>query len=282
MEPTRHIIIDNETLDVLPSAVLLTIGAVAVEISDSGVTVLGRWYRRIAWKGRQQERTKTAATQQWWKTHPSISLQALWEAFGSGHRIPLHLAMHSLHAFLQLNPYPIWGNGSDFDNAQLQHAFTQHGLRWPYWRNRCLRSLRGTVLQLYPNTQLPDFPADRIKHHALHDAEHEAEVLAVLLQTLAAPHATSLPEDFARLYRSRSFGQILAIRQDDDDTPQIAFLAQPEGLGVCQNILSYDDSDHGAALANDLFQRLDIDTAEAAVTGMFKFARQLNREGATA
>lgn len=282
MEPTRHIIIDNETLDVLPSAVLLTIGAVAVEISDNGLIVLGRWYRRIEWWPAitQPARTASQATLDWWNAQ---ALPPFSEAFDlDADRLSLSLAMHSLQAWLQINPYPIWGNGSDFDNAQLQHAFTQHGLRWPYWRNRCLRSLRGTVLQLYPNTQLPDFPADKIKHHALHDAEHEAEVLAVLLKTLAAPHATSLPEDFARLYRSRSFGQILAIRQDDDDTPQIAFLAQPDGLGVCQNILSYDDSDHGAALADDLFQRLDIDTAEAAVTGMFKFARQLNREGATA
>lgn len=279
---TRHILIDNETLDVTPSAVLLTIGAVAVEISDSGLIVLGRWYRRIA--PGQIGRTVSDDTCQWWAKQSGI---ALGEAHGDidkdGRDIPrldLGIAMHSLQTWLQLNPYPIWGNGSDFDNAQLQHAFTQHGLRWPYWRNRCLRSLRGTVLQLYPNTQLPDFPADKVKHHALHDAEHEAEVLAVLLRTLAAPHATSLPEDFARLYRSRRFGQILAIRQDDDDTPQIAFHAQPDGLGVCQNILSYDDSDHGAALADDLFQRLDIDTAERAVAGMFRFASQLKGEAA--
>lgn len=198
MEPTRHIIIDNETLDVLPSAVLLTIGAVAVEISDSGVTVLGRWYRRIKWADNEREqpnhhqrgRTYDADTAQWWLTQPEV---ALHEVCSPGRdRIPLWLAMHSLQAWLQLNPYPIWGNGSDFDNAQLQHAFTQHGLRWPYWRNRCLRSLRGTVLQLYPNTQLPDFPVDKVKHHALHDAEHEAEVLAVLLRTLAAPLTTRL------------------------------------------------------------------------------------------
>lgn len=283
MEPTRHIIIDNETGDILPSAFLLTIGAVAVEISDSGLIVLGRWYRRIEWWPltlAQPDRTTSKSTLDWWNAQAPAPFS---EAFDlDADRLPLSLAMHSLQAWLQLNPYPIWGNGSDFDNAQLQHAFTQHGLRWPYWHNRCLRSLRGTVLQLYPNTQLPDFPADKIKHHALHDAEHEAAVLAVLLRTLAAPGSSSLPEDFARLYRSRRFGQILAIRQDDDDTPQIAFHAQPDGLGVCQNILSYDDSDHGAALADDLFQRLDIDTAEAAVTGMFKFARQLNREGATA
>lgn len=183
MKKTRHIIIDNETLDVTPSAVLLTIAAVAVEISDGKAIVLGRWYRQLDYM-RQHGRTKTADTFAWWKKQDYRAHAAAFGQWNTG--TPLHIAMHSLNAWLQLNPYPIWGNGVDFDNAQLQDAFSQHELRWPFWRNRCLRSLRGTVLQLYPETVLPDFPADKIKHHALHDAEHEANVLAALLQTLAA------------------------------------------------------------------------------------------------
>lgn len=188
---TRHVIIDNETLDTTPSAVLLTIGAVAVEIEDGKATVLARWYRRIHYGGAailcghadlQPGRTYSNDTHKWWLSQPDT---AFFESFAdAGHRIPLWLAMHSLQAWLQLNPYPIWGNGSDFDNAQLQHAFNQHGLRWPYRRNRCLRSLRGLMTELYPNTPLPSFPPDKIKHHALHDAEHEADVLAKLLEAI--------------------------------------------------------------------------------------------------
>ncbi|MCP1290907.1 3'-5' exoribonuclease [Chromobacterium sp. S0633] len=181
---TRQIIIDNETLDIAPSAVLLTIGAVAVEIENGKATPLARWYRRLQWDTghRQPGRTVSQSTVDWWLEQ---SDEAFSEAFeDDGQRLPIWLAMHSLQTWLQLNPYPIWGNGSDFDNAQLQHAFTQHGLRWPFWRNRCLRSQRGLVLDLYPETKLPEFPADKIKHHALHDAEHEADVLAALLRTL--------------------------------------------------------------------------------------------------
>ncbi|OQS39733.1 hypothetical protein B0T40_03085 [Chromobacterium haemolyticum] len=193
---TRQIIIDNETLDTAPSAVLLTIGAVAVEIEDGKATVLSKWYRRLQWDtcNRQSGRTVSQSTVDWWLEQ---SDEAFSEAFeDDGQRLPIWLAMHSLQAWLQLNPYPIWGNGSDFDNAQLQHAFTQHGLRWPFWRNRCLRSQRGLVLDLYPDTKLPDFPADKIKHHALHDAEHEAEALAVLLHTLTLPNIHCITVDF--------------------------------------------------------------------------------------
>ncbi|WP_376767405.1 3'-5' exoribonuclease domain-containing protein [Paludibacterium denitrificans] len=79
---------------------------------------------------------------------------------------------------------PIWGNGSDFDNAILQHAFRQHGLRWPYWRNRCLRSLRGVVLDLYPQCANETPPFEGLKHHSMDDARHEARQLVVFLDIL--------------------------------------------------------------------------------------------------
>lgn len=194
---TRQIIIDNETLDIAPSAVLLTVGAVAVEVVDGKATVLSRWYRRINWHLpdiAQPQRTISQRTADWWLDQSEAAFN---EAVADNTaRIPLWLAVESLSAWLRLNPYPIWGNGSDFDNAQLQHAFTQHGLRWPYWRNRCLRSLRGLVLDLHPDAKLPEFPADKIKHHALHDAEHEAEALAVLLRTLTLPNIHCITVDF--------------------------------------------------------------------------------------
>lgn len=191
MQKTRHVIIDNETLDVTPSAVLLTIGAVAVEISGCKAIILGSWYRRLDFTpGSQPDRTESDATLAWWKsgnTSVGATIHAFSDVGKRRHpRLPLWLAMHSLQAWLSLNPYPIWGNGSDFDNAQLQHAFNQHGLRWPYHRNRCLRSLKGLALDMYPGTQLPAFPANKIKHHALHDAEHEADVLATLINVLGA------------------------------------------------------------------------------------------------
>lgn len=188
---TRHVIVDNETLDVAPSAVLLTIGAVAVEISDGKAIILGSWYRRLNFApGAQAGRTVSDGTLAWWmsgNTSAGACIHALSD-IGKRHnpRLPLWLAMYSLSRWLELNRYPIWGNGSDFDNAQLQHAFDQLGLRWPYHRNRCLRSLKGLVLDMYPGTQLPTFPANKIKHHALHDAEHEADVLATLINVLGA------------------------------------------------------------------------------------------------
>ncbi len=186
MTTTRHVIVDNETLSTGPDAVLLSIGAVAVEVGQGRAIVLGRWYRRLLHfpaAVRQPGRAVTNDTLRWWFNQDAAAFQ---EAFMAPGRIALPLAMYSLSRWLELNRYPIWGNGSDFDNAQLKHAFDQLGLRWPYHRNRCLRSLKGLVLDMYPDTQLPPFPANKIKHHALHDAEHEADVLATLINVLGA------------------------------------------------------------------------------------------------
>jgi hypothetical protein len=187
MKPTRHVIVDLETLDTQPSAVILTAGLVAVEITETECITLGSWYRRIEWWQDfgicQAGRTDSADTWTWWEKQSGLAqIEVTSDVFGDPERIPLWLAMHSLNAWLQLNPYPIWGNGSDFDNAVLQHAFKQHGLRWPYWRNCCLRSTKNLANQLGLHVEMPAWPEDKIKHHALHDAEHEALMLAALLR----------------------------------------------------------------------------------------------------
>jgi hypothetical protein len=188
MKPTRHIIVDLETLDTQPSAVILTAGLVAVEITETECITLGSWYRRIEWwreNGTCQEgRSYSVDTSNWWKKQ---NKPAQHECLSLNNRIPLQLAMHSLNAWLQLNPYPIWGNGSDFDNAILQHAFKQQGQRWPYWRNCCLRSTKNLAKQLGLQVEMPAWPASKIKHHALHDAEHEAQMLAALLRAFSMP-----------------------------------------------------------------------------------------------
>lgn len=192
MKPIRAILADLETADVQPSAVILTAGLVAVEITDTQVIKLGSWYRRMKldtyidtsiWKLCSNDgRTISRDTSLWWDHQASEPFNEAW--IDGKDRIPLELAMRSLDVWLQFNPYPIYGNGSDFDNAILQHAFRQFGLQWPYRRNRCLRGLWGTVQDMVDELDAPQFPPNLIKHHALHDAIHEADVLAYLLRVI--------------------------------------------------------------------------------------------------
>lgn len=69
----------------------------------------------------------------------------------------------------------LWGNGPSFDCGILASTFERLGVKkpWGHWNERCVR----TMLDLYPDARHP-FPDHKTKHHALHDAEHEADCLA--------------------------------------------------------------------------------------------------------
>lgn len=176
MTPTRHIIIDLETLDTHPSATILTIGLVTVEISDDGLDIFGRHYWRVL-PFEQPGRTASDETLEWWRQQ---SPQALNEALNTSdlHREPLPQILSAVSATLEMFPHPIWGNGSDFDNVIMKHAFQQVGLIWPPYSNRCLRTARQIAKSVAPNFQTPERPAHLTPHIAIDDAEYEAQLLA--------------------------------------------------------------------------------------------------------
>lgn len=176
MTPTRHHILDLETLDLQPSAIILTIGIATVEISDGGLDILGRHYWR-AQPFDQPGRTISEETLEWWRKQPSPAIN---EALNTSdhYREPLPQILSAVAATLELYPHPIWGNGSDFDNAIMQHAFQQIGLKWPYYRNRCLRTARQMAKSLVADFVTPERPAHLTPHIALDDAEYEALQLA--------------------------------------------------------------------------------------------------------
>lgn len=174
-----QIVIDLETLDVQPSAAILTVAAVEIDPTQTGEDLFRRsFFARVELP--QPGRTLDQQTAEWWKAQ---SAEAYADAFTQEGREDLGCVVIELNHWLAESDAPIWGNGSDFDNAILRHAFGQHGLAWPYRRNRCLRSLRGVLqdLELSPSPT-PEF--EGVKHRAMDDARHEARELAALLHAL--------------------------------------------------------------------------------------------------
>jgi len=175
-----QIVVDLETLDTAPSAHILTVALVLVDVDspiDSPDFVRKLFTAQITRP--QPGRTVSLDTQEWWDKQ---SITARCAAFV--HKEPefIGAVMRRLADWLQDNPYPIWGNGSDFDNAILQHAFNAEGLQWPYYRNRCLRTLRGVAKDL--GYTLPPLTFEGTKHVARDDAIHEAEELKLLMDAI--------------------------------------------------------------------------------------------------
>lgn len=198
----RQIVHDIETLGVARDAAITNIGAVCIELTDSQPLqsrVVSTFYVRVRhFEGLfdeldrihpdQEGRSYDTDTLWWWESSSREAL-ARHEALYNPDRMGLRRAL-SLYAEWLTAPdqaaAPIWGNGSDFDNVILQEAFRPTVFEWPYRRNRCLRTLRGVVTEAFPDIAMPEFPADLTRHHALHDAIHEANQLTTLLAAISA------------------------------------------------------------------------------------------------
>ncbi|WP_374537606.1 3'-5' exonuclease [Chitinimonas taiwanensis] len=192
----RQIVHDIETLGVARDAAITNIGAVCIELTDSQPLqsrVVSTFYVRVrhfdahdCLHHEQAGRSHDLDTKQWWEVQSS---PARFEALLNPDRMGLTRAL-SLYAewltALDQAKVPIWGNGSDFDNVILQEAFRSTVFEWPYRRNRCLRTLRGVVTEAFPDIAMPEFPAELTRHHALHDAIHEANQLTTLLAAITA------------------------------------------------------------------------------------------------
>ena len=62
---------------------------------------------------------------------------------------------------------------------------------------------------------------------------------------------------FAKIFDTEK-GQILAVIQGGEKAePEVRLSCKPEGMGVCQSAIVFDDSDEGWKNADSLFDSLD-------------------------
>lgn len=173
-----HYVLDLETMGKGPNAAIATIGCVKVEHG----TIADEFYARVSLASAMQYGlAMDASTVQWWLRQ---SEEARNEITGVDGEI-LPTALINLALFMGDIDEPnktalVWGNGPSFDNAILANAYTaiRRHPPWAYWNDRDMR----TLLALYPEAKQIEF--EGIKHHALHDARHEARQLVAGLQLM--------------------------------------------------------------------------------------------------
>lgn len=181
-----HAMIDLETLGVRPGATILSIGVVPFDVQ--GPAPEAECLHLIISRGDSerlgfQEDVDTVA---WWDRQSWEAQETLRQAEEGGFLVPEALAQ--LTAYLRAR-LPIdlkgriaggvWGNGSDFDNVMLAAAYHRLGqaLPWPFWQNRCFRTLKGLGFAAEPRRQ-------GTHHNALDDALHQARWAVAILREL--------------------------------------------------------------------------------------------------
>ena len=179
-----HFVVDLETLSNGPRAAIVAIGTVFVQ---NGAIANQQYIRATAESAVQNGGEIDASTVTWWLKQSDL---ARAEIDGAKESLPLKSALKEHASFMRsCQPRPddrfVWGNGSSFDNVILREAYKAAGSEapWPFWNDRDLR----TITALYPEAKT--LPFEGIKHHALHDALHEAKVLIAALQLQQALQA---------------------------------------------------------------------------------------------
>lgn len=176
-------VVDIETLGKEADAVIGSIGVVIVDVTQ--LQAIDEFYCRVSL---EQGRSRDDDTLAFWERQRVESPAAWEEIFGNAGRLFLVDALRALSGFLSRHfsgvaAVELMGNGSEFDNVLLADAYRQWGVEQP-WLFRGNQSLRTVVwmgrslLGIDPKYQLP---FEGARHHALHDARHEAAYLIDIL-----------------------------------------------------------------------------------------------------
>jgi hypothetical protein len=166
-EPTVHVMVDIETLDTTPDAVILSLGACTIQEPHA------YWYDEFD-ESTQFERSVSKETLHWWETQAGTPMPKGNTGLTSG----LEAFTKWLEAF-KATPI-IWAKGIDFDCVILAHAFRQCGLKLP-WKYNSVRDFR-TVKKTMPVGGDLDF-SGLTPHNAMHDAMRQAAQLRQIAET---------------------------------------------------------------------------------------------------
>lgn len=188
------VVIDLETLGRGERAVIASIGAVARNVISG--KELGSFYTPIDTTIEQVGRECHEDTLAWWEQVLQNGNKAAYdEVFDKNlPRVTLTQALVNLSEFFSminqhLKPgckIQVLGNGPEFDNAILTHAYTSLGIPvpWPFWANQSLRTLVWMGRLLLDIDPKYTITFSGIQHHALDDARHEAETMQTIIDSL--------------------------------------------------------------------------------------------------
>lgn len=169
--------IDLETLDVTPTATILTIGAVRFDPFGDDVNdkKADKFYVRVDLDSCDAiGLTVNPQTIEWWGNQDP---KAQEEAFDPEGRISITDAMNQLYKFAW-GAKRVWSHGAAFDVPICEHVFKKIGkaIPWQFWEVRCTRTLFDIGINPYRPPVL--------KHHALEDAWNQAVGVQNVMNTL--------------------------------------------------------------------------------------------------
>jgi len=171
---TTHATIDLETLDVIPSATILSLGAVKFDpFSDSEPH--SELYLKISIDDQDVlNRTTSDSTIAWWsRQDPKI----MEETFDQTNAVSVEEALRQLNKWI-VGVDEIWGQGHGFDMTMLEDLYRSIGkpVPWNFWQVSDSR----TITKRMPRDPRKDMQTDL--HNALADAYYQAKSIQIIFK----------------------------------------------------------------------------------------------------
>ena len=171
------VMIDLETLDILPTATILTIGAVKFDPFGDDVknSECVKFYTRVDIDSCDRlGATVSPSTVEWWAGQDQAAQD---EAFDPTDRVDVVQALEQLYKFCW-GAKRVWSHGAGFDVIILENYFRKIGkaIPWQFWEVRDTR----TLFDIGINPNRPPV----LKHHALEDAWNQAVGVQNVSRTL--------------------------------------------------------------------------------------------------
>lgn len=182
-----HFVLDLETMGNGPNAAIVAIGCVRIDRGQ----ITNEFYRRVNLESaiKHGGGEVDGDTIRWWLDQAEDARAEILAAEPTDYISDALVKLDGFMGWAGADPETIlvWGNGASFDNVILASAYRRYSLPtpWRYWNDRDLR----TLLALYPEAKQA-VPFEGTKHHALHDARHEAKLLCWVLNKINSPQST--------------------------------------------------------------------------------------------
>lgn len=174
-----HVMLDLETLGTRPGCVVLSIGAIKFSPDEptAAIEMKSGFYRVVALQSAMAAGLKIQAnTLLWWLKQNDFARKALTETAG----ITLAAMLDDFDEWFKGSTY-IWGHGASFDPPVLEAAYAALKRHAP-WDYRNIRDTRTIYDFKHHKIARPEGG----KHHALHDAHHQAIELDRSIRQLRA------------------------------------------------------------------------------------------------
>lgn len=166
----KHIMLDLETLGTRADSVILSLGAVKFDLDSDKIDDKGFYASISVDSNLDLGRRIQEDTLLWWFKQ-DIAAQTVFHE----EKTTLAQALEDFSDWVGTDDYEVWSNGADFDLPMVAHAYAQIQMEtpWKFWASNCFRTYKKL-----PGAKAiaSGVPFSGVKHNALADAFHQAQV----------------------------------------------------------------------------------------------------------